>query len=239
MSTIRIKPSDTDGTTGNLRFVVTDTETGKKVNLQARQIPQFYSSSMLLTPGTVLTCQYDRTQGGTKIYYKSTPTNDPDAWLPPINPFNGILLYPNEPENDWFEIPLSLSGAQMPSVITPPIITPQLYAAIGSLDFEYVEIPSSADQSTIPKVRVVSSPRGSITPTATVTVDNGSWQSGQNNSPIWLNGGGKLSYFGRGIYSHPTAVYAVFEDNTWKIGTNSFYESYFTPTMTYKIDAIW
>lgn len=232
----RLLPSNTGGTTGNLRFAIADALNEKRVSLQARQIPTV-DISPCLTPGAVLTCQFYRRYNG-KLYYRSHPDTDPDAWTAP-NPFNGILLYPDKPVNEWFNIPLTLSGAQMPTAHTPGNITVRHAGALAQSLSDYVfeeTPPSSADESTVPKIRIVDTPSRELVIVGSVTVGDGVPTAYGTNS-AHLNAGGTLHYGGSNNY-HPSAVYAVydFDSGSWSI-TTDMWESFRYVGFYYDINA--
>lgn len=238
MSITRILPADTGGTTGNLCFVVTDTETGKQVNLQARQIPIIYSTPCLVG-GSILTCQFYRTYMG-KRYYRSHPDTDPDGWPSP-NPCNGILLYPDKPANDWFNIPLSLNGAQMPTAHSPSTITLRHAGALAQNlgDYVFESAPASPDDSSTPKIRIIDSPSVELNIVGSVTVGNGIPTEVSAGYSAQMNAGGTLHYGGSDSYN-PSAVYAVYDptNSVWSISLD-VWESYRNFSYSYDIKAVY
>lgn len=235
----RIIPADTGGETNNLRFVVTNTANAKQVKLQAIQTPVIYSSPCAAA-GAILTCQFYRTYLG-KRYYRSHPDTDPDGWTPP-NPCNGILLYPDKPENEWFDIPLSLNGAQMPTAHSPSTIPLRVAGALVQNlgDYTFESTPASPDDTSIPKIRIIDTPSVEISIIGSVTVGNGiPTLIGQSLGLAQMNAEGTLHYGGANSRL-PSAVYAVYDNanGTWSI-TVDMWETYRNFSYSYDIKAVY
>lgn len=164
----------------NSRFVETAGTQGEIiVSLEKRQVITGGGYPLLLREG-IFDLTYESYFGKPIYTYIFQESDCYDAYN---DCFSRCMLFPTKPFDEWFKIPLSLQGAELPSVIdiNDPDLAFTFYYAVSASAFDIISVPPVLDQNAVVRIQVKDPSSGNLqafnfSPTS-LSVEDGKWAS--------------------------------------------------------------